>query len=176
MHYSKDFDDVGKRSMMLQRVRRTDRPTDRHRGWKLIATSGVEIASAGTTRNIESVRIQSGDVDETITGVTDLVRIEDLLSLPMDVDVTITVATGDATDAVYLHLRHRGRRVQLDSNDDGTFTGTFRTGGRSGPRHIAVDVLSHGSIFDSEEAYDNVAWGIPLMVGADIAAGGTDAW
>ena len=168
VHYAKDFDDTGTRSMMFRRVRQADRPTDRHRGWKLIAISGVEIASAGTTRNINSVRIQTGDIDETITGVRDLTRLGDLLDLPMDVDVTVTVDTGDATDAVFLHRRHRERRTQLESNDDGTFSGVFHTGGRPGPRHIAIDVLSNGSIYDSEEAYDNRAWGIPMLVGTDI--------
>jgi hypothetical protein len=111
-------------------------------------------------------------VDETITGVGDLVRIEDLLRLPLDVDVALTVDTGDATDAVFLHLRHLGRRVQLEGQGDGTFSGTFRTAGRPGPHHLGIDVLSHGSIYDSEEAYDNVAWGIPYLAGVDVAMGG----
>lgn len=172
VRYTKDFTDVGTRSLLLQRVRRHDRPTDRHRGWKLLALSGVEIASPGTTRRLESVRIQGGDVDATITGVTDLVPIEDLLRLPMDVDVTVTVTTGAATDGVFLHLRHRGRRFQLENRGDGTYAGMFHTGGRAGPRHIAVDVLAEGTLWDSEGAYDNVAWGIPLLVGADISPAG----
>ena len=171
MRYTKDFDDTGTRSAMLQRVR-TDRPTTRHHGWKLIAISGVEIASSEATRRIESVRIQTDGVDETITGVSELVQLADLLHLPTIAEVTVTVTTGDATDSVWLHYRHHGWRRPLESNGDGTFTGVFRTGERSGPRHIVVDVLSHGTLFDTEEAYDNAAWGIPLIVGNDIAPGG----
>jgi len=171
-HLTKDFADAGTRSTLLQRVRRDGRPTERHRGWELVALSGVEIASPDATRRIKSVRIQAGDVDETVTGVSELVRIEDLLHLPLGVDVTVTVDTGDPTDATFLHLRHQHERVELEGAGDGTFTGTFRTGGRPGPRHFTVDVLSHGSLFDREEAYDSAAWGIPVVVGGEIAAGG----
>lgn len=171
MRYTKDFDDIGTRSTMLQRVR-TNRPTTRHHGWQLIAVSGVEIASTEATRRIESVRIRTDGVDETITGVSELVPLADLLHLPVNAEVTVTVTTGDATDSVWLHYRHRGWRRPLESNGDGTFTGVFLTGERSGPRHIVVDVLSHGTLFDTEEAYDNAAWGIPLIVGSDISPGG----
>jgi hypothetical protein len=34
-----------------------------------------------------------------------------------------------------------------------------------------IDVLSHGSIYDSVEPYDSVAWGIPYLVGVDHGAG-----
>jgi hypothetical protein len=61
-----------------------------------------------------------------------------------------------------------GRRIPLESNDDGTFSGTFRTDAGPGVRHLVVDVLSHGSLYDSEEAYDNVAWGIPYVLGVDV--------
>ena len=134
----------------------------------------MAIASENTTRQINSVRFVSGSVDETITSVSELVLIEDLLTLPasdVPTQVDVTVDTGDASDIVVLHVR-REHRIHLTSNDDGTFSGSFMTAPRRGPRHIAVDVLSNGTLFDDLEAYDNVAWGIPFLVGGPRGDGG----
>ncbi len=169
VHFGKDFANTGARSMYFERVRDRD---ERHRGWKLMALSGVLIESPGMTRAINSVRLQSGDVDETVTGVTELVRREDVLRLPAGAEVTVTVDTGDASDQVFLHLRHLRRRLPLESNDDGTFSGTYMTGPRPGPRHIVVDVLSEGTLFDDEIPYDNIAWGIPYVMLDDPGSGG----
>ncbi|MGH2569745.1 MAG: hypothetical protein ACRDGR_00880 [bacterium] len=176
-HHRKDFTDTGTRRMLFERFRRIERPIDLPRDWGLLAISGVEIVAPGATRQIRSVGIHSGDVDRKITGVRDLVRIEDLLHLPQGVDVAVTVDTGDAGDAVFLHLRHRetrplGRRIPLESNGDGTFSGVFHTDdGRPGVRHIGIDVLSHGTLYDNEEPYDSVGWGIPYILGADLSGG-----
>jgi hypothetical protein len=110
------------------------------------------------------VRIQAGG-GRTITNVTDLVRVFGVLALPPAVEARVTVTTGDASDQVFLHLRYRRARLPLVSNGDGTFSGRFFTGEEPGPRHLVVDVLSEGTLFDDEAAYDNVAWGIPMRVG-----------
>jgi hypothetical protein len=162
-HFTKDFADVGVRSLLF----RKERPIEgRHRGWRLVALSGVSIGSPGHTRNIESVRIQAGPVDETITNVTDLQRVHDILALPPDTEAAVTVTTGDATDQVFLHLRRCRARIPLVSNGDGTFSGRFFTGVQPRPHHLVVDVLSHDTLFDDEIPYDNVAWGIPWRIAA----------
>lgn len=166
-HYEKDFEDLGVRRLLLERARRTG---DRNRGWRLIALSGVSIESPGTTRQIRSVRIQAGAVDETVTNVTDLVRVQDVLTLPGGEEVLVTVDTGDASDQVYLHLRHRRARMALASNGDGTFSGRFVSSDVGGPRHLVVDVLSEGTIYDDVAPYDNVAWGIPWRIEGDRPA------
>jgi hypothetical protein len=165
VEYLKDFENTGVRSLYFERVR--DRGP-RHRGWALMALSGVLIESPGTTRNINSVRIQAAGVDETVTGVEELIRREDVLRLPGGSEVTITVDTGDETDQVYLHLRHFRRRLALQSNGDGTFTGTYLTTERGGPRHFVVDVLSEGTLYDDEAPYDNLAWGYPYVIERDV--------
>ena len=161
VRYAKDFEDTGVRSLYFERVR--DRGP-RHRGWKLMALSGVLIESPGTTRSIHSIRVQADGVDETITGVTELIRRGDVMKLPAGSEVTVTVDTGDATDQVFLHLRHFRRRLELASNGDGTFTGVYVTERRSGPRHAVIDVLSEATLFDDEAPYDNLAWGYPYVV------------
>ena len=138
--------------------------------------SGVLIESENTTRNLDWVRLQSGDVDVTVDNVTDLVRIAEITRLPTGAEVEITASTGDATDSVFLHLRHARRRLELTSNGDGTFSGTYMTGGPRGPRHFVVDVLSEGTLYDDEAPYDNIAWGIPyaLIVDGDDGTGSDD--
>lgn len=158
----KPFEDTGVRSMLLRR----ERPADgRHRGWRLVAVSGVLIESPETSRKIVSVRIQAGDVDETITNVTELVRVLNILALPPETRARITVDTGDSSDQVFLHLRRDRMRLKLESNGDGTFSREFFTGAELGPRHLVVDVLAEGTLLDDEAPYDNVAWGIPCRVG-----------
>ena len=68
---------------------------------------------------------------------------------------------------MYLHRRRLHKRVELSNNGDGTFTGTYQTGDSARARHIAIDVLSDGTLYDDTTPYDNVAWGIPYHVGAD---------
>jgi hypothetical protein len=176
----KDFEDSGVRSMLFERVRNR---TARHRGWRLAAISGVEISSPGATRRIHSVRIQSGDVDATITDPSALVALEDLIAVPRESEVAVTVDTGDASDSVFLHLRHLRARLELRSNEDGTFTGSFHTafgdgdrpddrpGDRARPRHMVIDVLSEGTLYDDEAPYDNAAWGITYLLAGETDLG-----
>ncbi len=170
----KDFENHAHRSLLFQR----QGPPRAHprRGWKLAALSGALLESPGTTRQIHSVRVQVGGLDETITNVTDLVRLEDLLRLPPGSDVHLTVDTGDATDAVYLHVRRHHVRFALTNHGDGTFSGVYRTREGRGPRHLVIDVLSNGSLFDDAAPYDNVAWGIPYLIrGEDDGVSGSGA-
>jgi hypothetical protein len=157
-HVTKDFTNTGVRSLLF-RKERPDGP--RHRGWRLVALSGVLIESPATTRRIESVRIQAAGVDETITNVTELQRVQDVLALPPNTEATVTVTTGDASDQVFLHLRRCRMRIPLVANGDGTFSGRFLTGGEFRPHHLVVDVLSEGTLYDDVAPYDNIAWGIP---------------
>jgi hypothetical protein len=176
--YDKDFQNDGSRHLVFQRDRDRDRLRDRirdrerHRGWRLVALSGVALPSPGTTRQIKSVRVQAGDVDETITDVTQLVRIQDLMQLPEGAVAEITVDTGDATDAVFLHYR-RLQRSEMHNNGDGTFSARMPVFGERGPGHFAVDVLSEGTLYDDVAPYDNLAWGIPFLVPGD--RGGDDS-
>jgi len=168
MHVTKDFEDTAVRRMFFERSRRA---TPVHRGWQLVAMSGVEIASPGTTRQIRSVNVQLGDRDVSIDNVTDLVPVEQLLRLPGPALIVVTVDTGDATDSVWLHVR-RERRIEMNNNGDGTFTARFFTQEHRGPRHFVVDVLSHDTLFDDVAPYDCLAWGIPYFVGPPRPAGG----
>lgn len=171
---TKDFGDTGVRSLFFEKSRAAANMDDRrfHRGWKLVAMSGVAIESPGTTRAIHSTRVQAGDVDRTFDNVTQLVRVDDILTIAPATMVTVTVDTGDATDHVFLHRRHLRSRMEFANNGDGTFTATFETDPRMGPRHFAIDVLADGTLYDDEAPYDNVVWGIPYRVKASTDSAG----
>jgi hypothetical protein len=163
--FRKEFKNTAVRSLYFERPGRPI--VHPRRGWKLRALSGVLAESPGTTRQILSVRVQAGDVDETITNVTDLVRLGQILELPRGEEAIVTVDTGDATDVVYLHVRRHRMRFPLTNNGDGTFTGAYVTPEGRGVRHAVVDVLSHASLYDDVAPYDNVAWGIPYWIAGE---------
>jgi hypothetical protein len=134
--------------------------------WRLVALSGHEVTSDAGTRAIQSVRLQAGDVDVTVTDPLELKRVRgELIHLPPATPVSVTVQTGDPTDVVVLYTRWGRQRLRLAEN--GTFEGRFPTPAYFGLRHIAVNALSHGTLFDDVAPYDSKAWGIPFFVGPD---------
>lgn len=149
----------------LDREDREDGFRDGWSRWHLIALSGAEITSDDGTRVIESVRVQAGDVDATITDPLELKRVRaGLLHLPPATPVMVTVQTSDPTDFVVLYVRWG--RMRLRAGDvPGTFVGRFRTPADAAFRHFAVNALSHGTLFEDNGPYDSKAWGIPFIVG-----------
>ncbi|MGH7724750.1 MAG: hypothetical protein ACREOU_04915 [Candidatus Eiseniibacteriota bacterium] len=138
--------------------------------WRLVALSGVEVTSDDGTRRIASVRIQSGDVDATITDPLELIRVRaGLIHLPPGTPVLVTVQTGDPEDVVVLYARW-GRMRFRPGDVPGTWVARFRTPLEGGLRHIAVNALSHGTLFDDAEPYDSKAWGIPFVVAPTLVA------
>jgi hypothetical protein len=130
--------------------------------WYVAALSGAEITSDEGTRAIQSLRLQAGDVDVTVTDPLELKRRNALLRLPAATPVHVTVTTGDPTDVVVLYARWG--RMRLVKMDDGTFQGRFRTPDASGLRHLAVNALSHGTLFDDVAPYDSKAWAVPYVI------------
>ena len=130
--------------------------------WYLRALSGAEITSDEGTRTITSLRIQAGDVDVTVTDPLELKRRRELLRLPPASPVHVTVTTGDPTDVVVLYARWG--RTRLRRMDDGTFQGRFRTPEAFGLKHLAVNALSHGTLFDDVAPYDSKAWALPYVI------------
>ncbi len=130
--------------------------------WYVRALSGAEITSDDGTRTIASLRLQAGAVDVTVTDPLELKRRRELLRLPPATPVHVTITTGDPTDVVVLYARWG--RMRLHRMDDGTFQGRFRTPEDGGLRHLAVNALSHGTLFDDVAPYDSKAWALPYVV------------
>jgi len=158
------------RRILLKRVARID--GHERRPWRVAAVSGVEVTSRDAQTRLQSLRVQSGDLDTTITNPLAFWRLRRLVHLEPEASVTLTVTTLAADDVVILYAR--GHRARFHNNGDGTHTITWTAGAVDGLRHLGVNALSHDTLFDDEAAYDSQTWILPYVVGptemADLAS------
>src|SRR5262245_56112107 len=124
--------------------------------WHLAGTSGVDVRTRGGDTRVTSLRIQSGELDTTITEPLELYRLRRVLKLEPDAEVRLTARTSDPTDVVLFHGVDARRRFV--NNGDGTHSFRYPTGHFPGLRPFGVDALSHGTLFDDTEPYDSNAW------------------
>jgi len=155
----KPLDDHWVRRLLLKRVR-TD-STARAR-WRLVGTSGVQVTSANAVTHIQSVRVQAGALDTTITDPLEMHRLRRVLHLPAGTEVVVTVQTGSEDDVVvFYRWMHRAR---FHNDGGGAFSFRWTTGAEGGLRHFGVNALSHGTLFDDAAPYDSQAWLFPFVV------------
>jgi hypothetical protein len=152
-----------------QFVRRDGLP--RHRNWRLVELSGVEVESAPVTRVIQSVEVISASVNTLITDPLELVPVPELMHFDVNEEVTVRVTTGDETDYVFLHTPFR--KHEFEPLGGGVYEGTWTTGIHAGRRRAAVDVIDEATLFDDQAPYDSVIWGFQYLVGRlqDVPAG-----
>jgi hypothetical protein len=172
---SKPLEDHWERHLLLEREHfagRADGDDDHDdKGfdfWRVVATSGVKVTSAGATTALSSLRIQSGDVDTTITDPLALFRLRRIFKLTSGAMVTLTATTGRNDDVVVLN--YRALRVRFHNNGDNTYTAQVRAGWLAGVHHFGVNALSHGTLFDDKAAYDSQAWILPYVVTPTVLA------
>ncbi|HKQ57908.1 MAG TPA: hypothetical protein VJY35_08555 [Candidatus Eisenbacteria bacterium] len=151
--------DHGVRRVLLKRVRL---PESDRRAWRVVATSGVRITSRDAKTRIESLRVQSGALDTTITDPLAFFRLRAMLKLDPQAEVTLTATTLAENDVVLLYLRDR--RARFTNHGDRTYSITFRVPDRTGLHHVGVNALSHGTLFDDQAPYDSQAWIEPYLV------------
>ena len=132
------------------------------RPWRIVAVSGVEITSRDAVTRIESLRIQSGDLDTTLVDPLAFHRLRRVLRFDAGAQVRLTVTTGAADDVVVLH--HRGRRFRFQPQGDGTHVGEWDVPALDGLRHLGVNALSRGTLFDDQAPYDSRTWVFPFVV------------
>lgn len=155
----KPLDDRWVRRLLLKRVRVDSTGQIR---WRLAGTSGVEVTSAGAVTNIESVRVQAGPLDTTITDPLQMHRLRRVLHIPAGAEVRVTVRTGSPDDLVLLYRwMHRAR---FHNEGDGTHTFRWTAGAERGLRHFGVNALSRGTLFDDAAPYDSQAWLFAFVV------------
>jgi len=159
------------RRILLKRL-----PTsDSSRGvWRVVATSGVEVSSRDATTRIESLRLQTADVDTTVTDPLRFFYLRRILRLEPGTPVTLTVTTLKNDDVVV--MCRSGHRFRFHNNGDNTYTGVWQVpdlregpGPRPGPGrppvfHFGVNALSHGTLFDDQAPYDSQAWLLPVVL------------
>jgi hypothetical protein len=156
------------RRLLLRRVRST---TSDRGEWRIVATSGVKITSRGAETRIQSLRVQSGPLDTTITDPLAFFRLRAILKLEPGADVTLTATTLRDDDVVLLYLRHH--RERFHNNGDHTYTAVFPVPDLEGLHHVGVNALSHGTLFDDVAPYDSQSWIEPYLVHPIQIADGT---
>jgi hypothetical protein len=148
------------RRVLLKRVAGTA-SSDR-RPWRIAAVSGVQVTSRDAQTRLQSLRVQSGALDTTITDPLAFFRLRRIIQLQPEAMVTLTATTQDPKDVVVLYARDR--RARFHNNGDGTHTITWTASALSGLRHLAVNALSHDTLFDDEAPYDSQTWILPYVV------------
>jgi len=164
----KPLSDHAVRRVLLKRVPVAD--TDRG-AWRIVATSGVQITSRNALTRIQSLRIQSGPLDTTITDPLAFFRLRSMLKLDPLADVTLTATTLRSDDVVLLCLRDH--RMRFHNNGDNSYTATFHVPDRLGLHHVGVNALSNGTLFDDTAPYDSQTWIEPYAVHPLELADGT---
>jgi len=164
----KPLDDAWERQLVLHRMVDPDSVADTasvHLGrhWRIVGTSGVVVTSLDATTQINSLRIQAGALDTTITDPLALRLRPRLMCLPSIAGATLTVTTGRNDDVVVLY-RDGGLRRRFTNNGDNTYTITFPMYDFFGLRHFGVNALSNGTLFDDTAPYDSKAWLLPFAV------------
>lgn len=156
------------RRVLLKRI---DTASEERRGWRIAAVSGVKVTSRSAITRLESLRVQSGDLDTTMTDPLAFWRLRRLLRFQPEAEVTLTATTAAENDVVVLYAGDRRRRFH--SNGDGTYTATWKARALAGVHHLGVNALSHGTLFDDQAPYDSQAWILPYVVAptelADLA-------
>ena len=135
--------------------------------WRLTALSGVTVTSDNGTRQIQSVRIQAGTFDSTYTDPLVLENRAAIAKIAPGTPIHITATTADPTDVLILYTRWGRQRMHVVS--PGVHQGSFLAPYQGGLRHIAVNALSHGTLFDDAGPYDSLVWGLPLVIVAPTA-------
>lgn len=161
----KPLEDHWVRHLLLKRVRVNEHE---RAVWKVVATSGVKVTSRDAVTRIESLRVQSGDLDTTITDPSRFLHLRRILRLEPGAEVMLTATTLAADDVVFLQLRDH--RLRFRANGDNTYTGVWTVRALTGLRHFGVNALAHGTLFDDEAPYDSQAWLLPFVVRPDQVA------
>ncbi|HYM80204.1 MAG TPA: hypothetical protein VEY91_02195 [Candidatus Limnocylindria bacterium] len=160
----KRLNDHWVRRVLLKRIWSED-ASDRNRWrwrWRVAAITGVQVTAHEAQTRIVSLEVQAGVMDTTITDPLVFFRLRRILQLEPETEVTLTVTTLRNDDVVVLH--HRDRRFRFHNNGDNTYSGVWRVGAVAGLRHVGVNALSHGTLYDDQERYDSQSWILPYLV------------
>jgi len=147
------------RRIELRRVRVT---ADGDPVWRVTAASAVRITAKDATAHIASVRVQNADLDTTLTDPLQLFRLRRVLRFAADTPITLTVTTSHTDDVVLLYAADR--RMRFHNNGDGTYSGTWTTPDVAGLRHVGLNALTHGTLYDDTAPYDSQAWMVPFVI------------
>jgi hypothetical protein len=145
----------------LRAIFRHTRARNDYKGWELEKISCAWGASEDGTVNIDSVHIQSAQTGYDIM-ITDPANtfydVTDLVSFKPQEDVTVTIYANEPNTDAFLHsfvlLWPFYVRDKFDSDGNGVHTGTWKAQLIEFPRWAIFDLMSTGTLWDGESAYD----------------------
>jgi len=137
----------------------------RSRAWKVVGVTGAVVTtpSPNNTTHIVSVRFVATGVDTTITDPQQFFTLRNIIRFAPGDSVHLTVTTTRTDDPVFVHL-NAVYRWRLRNNLDGTYSTEWRTSALAGWRHMAVQAMTHDSIYDDSAAFDTQSWHLPFRV------------
>ncbi|MGQ9560256.1 MAG: choice-of-anchor X domain-containing protein [Candidatus Oleimicrobiaceae bacterium] len=167
------------RKALLRRVAYTDNP---RRNWCLVAVTMSEGVSDQTTINVASLRVEASGQEPLV--ITDPLeywrdRHQGLPVFAQGDTVKVYVALTNSNHyppepgtTVLVHFGvdrwwQRGRRPLNDNGvypdmaaGDGVFSGSWVVGHGHGLRHLVIDAIDNGTIYDDRAPYNAVCWGM----------------
>lgn len=155
---TKPIDKTLIRRVMLQRI-----ALGNGREWKVVQVSGAFVETPSATTHLVSLRFQTtSGVDTTITDPLQWFSLRHILKFGASDTVTVTATTTRLDDPVFIHRwdwRHR-----LHNNLDHTYSYTWVTSAWPGWRHLGIQAMTRGSIYDDTLPFDMQAWHLPFRV------------
>lgn len=133
--------------------------------WVLDRVSPIAVRSAPVSVAIQSVQLHvPGDpsLDRTISDPSASIADADLPRVVNGQSAEVTVTTGQAGQVVLLYAPNG--RVRMTDQLDGTYRASFTPSASGAHLHLAVNVLSHATLYDDTLPYDSAAWVIPYKV------------
>jgi len=132
--------------------------------WRLVATSGVRVARPGITVHIVSVELHglNSGKDTTYTDPSLLMPLREIPRFTPSDSVVVTVTSMRNDDVAVLYCVDR--RIIMHNNGDNTYTAGFGVGSFPAWRHVGINVMTHGTLYDDTLPYDSETWIFPYMV------------
>lgn len=150
---------------------RTGDVSDEHRGWELhsISLAYGESNQVNTVR-IDSVRINSTSYPDVviIDPLNTFYFLDDLITFDPGESVTLTVYTNVADGHAFLHTFILAWpfyvRLNFANLGEGVYQGTWNAQLVAVPRFAIFDLLSHSTLYTSEDIYDFNGWLLPYNI------------
>ncbi len=156
--------DVWTRHLILKRIA-DPAAHDGSTLWTLDRMSPIAVRSAPMTVAIQSVQLGVvGDAtyDQTISAPATPIAPALLPTLVAGQSEQVTVTTGVAGQVVSLYTPNG--RIRMTDQGDGTYRASFTPSTGGAHPHLAVNVMSHATLYDDTLPYDSAAWVIPYQV------------
>lgn len=151
---------------------RTGTTADEHRGWELNSISlAYGVSQPENTVRIDSVRINSTTYPDVV--ITDPLNtfylIDNLITFDPGESVTLTVYTNVVDGHAFLHTFILAWpfyvRLNFTNLGEGVYQGTWNAQLVAVPRFAIFDLLSHSTLYTSEDIYDFNGWLLPYNIG-----------